>query len=143
VRCCHVLGVDGLIEDARFADNAARVHHRDELTAELERVLVTRPSADWLALLEADGVPAAEVRDIAQVFEGRQPSALGAVQELMHPVAGAYRLVGAPIRIDGEALAYPRPAPSLGADTREVLTGVGLSEVDIDALVAAGAAIAP
>jgi len=143
VRCCHVLGVDELVVDQRFADNAARVHHRDELTAELERVLTTRPSAEWLAMLEADGVPAAEVRDIAQVFGGAQPAALGAVQELTHATAGPYRLVGAPIRIDSEVLAYPRSAPTLGADTREVLAGVGLGDVDIDALVAAGAAIAP
>ena len=143
VRCCRVLGVERLVEDPRFADNAARVHHRDELTHELERVLATRTSSEWLALLEAEGVPAAEVRDIAQVFEGEQPGALGSVQELTHRQAGPYRLVSGPVRIDGEALPYPRPAPSLGADTRDVLAGVGLSDGDIDGLVAAGAAIAP
>ena len=143
VRCCRVLGVERLVEDPRFADNAARVHDRDELTHELERVLATRTSSEWLALLEAEGVPAAEVRDIAQVFEGEQPGALGSVQELTHRQAGPYRLVSGPVRIDGEALPYPRPAPSLGADTRDVLAGVGLSDGDIDGLVAAGAAIAP
>jgi crotonobetainyl-CoA:carnitine CoA-transferase CaiB-like acyl-CoA transferase len=143
VRCCGVLGVEELLDDPRFTDNAARVQHRDELTAELERALATRTSAVWLAMLETEGVPAAEVRDIGQVFDGVQPAALGSVQELSHPEAGPYRLVSAPVRIDGEPLAYPCPAPSLGADTRAVLTDAGLSDADVDALVAAGAAIAP
>ena len=143
IRCCHVLGVDALPDDPRFVDNAARVRHRDELTAELERALATRTSAAWLSMLEAEGVPAAEVRDIGQVFAGAQPAALGSVQELVHPDAGPYRLVGAPLRIDGEPLAYPCPAPTLGADTRAVLTDAGLRDADVDALVAAGAAIAP
>ena len=108
-----------------------------------EQVLGTRPSAEWLRDLESEGVPAAEVRDLEQVFDGPQPAALGSVQQLSHPEAGAYRVVGAPIRIDGGALPYPRPAPSLGADTREVLTGLGMTDDAIDDLVRSGAAIAP
>jgi crotonobetainyl-CoA:carnitine CoA-transferase CaiB-like acyl-CoA transferase len=142
-RCCHVLGLDELPSDPRFIDNAARVRHRGELTERFERVLTGRTSAEWLRALETEGVPAAEVRDVAQVFEGPQPAALGSVQGLTHPEAGAYRIVGAPIRIDGEPLPYPCPAPSIGADTRRVLTGLGLSDREIDDLVEAGVAIAP
>ena len=72
------------VDDPRFADNASRVRHRDELTAALEDVLRREPSAHWLALLGAEGVPAAEVQDIAQVFASEQTRALGAVQELHH-----------------------------------------------------------
>jgi len=143
VRCCHVLGLDDLPADPRFADNAARVQHRDELTERFERVLGTRTSAEWLRELKAEGVPAAEVRDLQQVFDGPQSAALGSVQQLVHPEAGAYRVVGAPIRIDGEALPYPLPAPSLGADTREVLTGLGMTGGAVDELVRSGVAIAP
>jgi crotonobetainyl-CoA:carnitine CoA-transferase CaiB-like acyl-CoA transferase len=143
VRCCRVLGLDELVSDPRFVDNAARVRHRDELTERFERALAAGTSAEWLHALEAEGVPAAEVRDIAQVFDAPQPAALGSVQELTHPQAGAYRIVGAPIRMDAEALPYPCPAPSLGADTRAVLIGLGFSREEIDGLVEAGVAIAP
>ena len=143
VRCCRVLGLDELPSDPRFSDNAARVRHRDELTALFEAVLGSRTSVAWLGAFAAEGVPAAEVRDVAQVFDGPQPTALGSVQTLTQPEAGAYRIVGAPIRIDGDPLPYPRPAPSLGADTREILAGVGMSDGEIDELVAAGLAIAP
>lgn len=143
VRCCRVVGVDELLSDPRFIDNAARVHHRDELTGLFERELKRRTSAEWLRDFEAEGVPAAEVCDIAQVFEGPQPAALGSVQELSQEEAGTYRIVSAPIRIDNGVLPYPSPAPSLGADTRDVLIGLGLSNREIDGLVEAGVAIAP
>ena len=117
-RCCRVLGVEDLVSDLRFVDNASRVLHRDELTERFEEVLTRRTSTEWIRALEAEGVPASQVRDLSQVFDGPQPESLGSVQELMHPQAGPYRVVGAPIRIDAEALPYLCPAPSLGP-TRE------------------------
>ena len=142
IRCVKVLGADALLEDARFADNAARVRHRDELTAALEEVLRREPSAHWLALLEAEGVPAAEVQDIGRVFGSEQTRALGAVQELQHPSAGAYRVVGVPVRFDRAPFPYPSAAPALGADTRTVLRDLGMTDDEVDALVAEKVAIA-
>src|SRR6185503_10807308 len=98
MRCCAVLGAPDLVEDPRFADNASRVHHRDELTAAFEEILRRESSAHWLALLDAEGVPAAEVQDIAQVFASEQVRALGAVQELHSGSAGDHRVVGPPVR---------------------------------------------
>jgi crotonobetainyl-CoA:carnitine CoA-transferase CaiB-like acyl-CoA transferase len=141
-RCCTVLGVDELVSDPRFEDNAARVRHRDELTSALEATLGTRPTAEWLARLGEAGVPAAEVRDLSQVFDSDQVRALGAVQELDHPVVGRYLAVDPPVRTDGAIASFPRPAPVLGADTRDVLVEVGLSAADVDALVAKGVAVA-
>ncbi len=143
IRCCKVLGADALIDDPRFVDNATRVRNRDELTDAFESVLGREPSAHWLELLAAEGVPAAEVRDIDRVFADAQTAALGAVQTLHHPDAGDYRVVGVPVRFDRAPFPYPSPAPALGAHTREVLTDVGLSADAVDELVSDGVAIAP
>jgi len=142
-RACRALGLRALLDDERFADNARRVAHRDELTGEIEAVLTTRPTAHWLACLAEAGVPAAEVADLAQALDGPQAKALGAVQELGNPAAGAHRLVGPPLRIDRAELAYPAPAPPLGSDTRAVLCEAGLSLADIDRLARDGVVIAP
>jgi crotonobetainyl-CoA:carnitine CoA-transferase CaiB-like acyl-CoA transferase len=142
VRCCRVLGADHLLEDPRFADNASRVGHRDELTAALEHILREQPSARWLELLGAEGVPAAEVRDIAEVFADEQTQALGSVQELHHRTAGDYRTVGPPVRFDLQPFPYPAPAPALGEHTFDVLTELGYDRDDVDALVAEGVALA-
>lgn len=142
VRCCTVLDAPHLLEDPRFADNASRVRHRDELTAALEDVLRREPSAHWLELLGAEGVPAARVQDIAEVFAGEQTKALGAVQELHHPTAGDYRTVGTPVRFDLEPFPYPSPAPALGEHTFEVLAELGYDRDEVEPLLAEGVAIA-
>ncbi len=142
VRCCRVLDASHLLEDSRFADNASRVRHRDELTAALEDVLRRRPSAHWLELLGVEGVPAARVQDIAEVFASEQTEALGAVQELQHSTAGGYRTVGTPVRFDLETFPYPSPAPALGEHTFEVLAELGYDRGDVEPLLAEGVAIA-
>jgi crotonobetainyl-CoA:carnitine CoA-transferase CaiB-like acyl-CoA transferase len=142
-RACGALGLGALLDDERFTDNARRVAHRDELSHEIETVLTTRPTAHWLARLEAAGVPAAQVQGLAEVLARPQVAALGSVQVLDHPSAGPYRLIGPPLRIDRAALPYPAPAPVLGADTRAVLADAGLRPAEIDSLVSQGVAVQP
>ena len=142
-RACQVLGRDDLVTDRRFADNAGRVAHRDELTEAFESVLTTQPTRYWLARCHEAGVPAAEVQDLSQVLELPQLAALGSVQELSQRGGGSYRLIGPPLRMDLATLAYPGPAPVLGADTRALLTSTGLTASEIDELVAGGVAVAP
>jgi crotonobetainyl-CoA:carnitine CoA-transferase CaiB-like acyl-CoA transferase len=142
-RCCTSLGLAHLTDDDRFADNAARVRNRDVLTAEIEAVLRTRPSAHWLDVLEREGIPAAEVQGIDSVLAGPQPEALGSVQRLEHATAGPYRVVGVPLRIDGEPLPSPSAAPVFGADTRTVLIEAGMAAAEVDELIDAGVAVTP
>ncbi len=142
-RTCRALGLENLLADERFIDNARRVEHRDELTREIESAMTTMPSTRWLARFEQAGIPAAEVQDLAQVLARTQLAALGSVQELEHPTAGAYRLLSPPLRFDREMLSYLGPAPVLGSDTRAVLAEAGLPAADIDSLVGQGIAVAP
>jgi crotonobetainyl-CoA:carnitine CoA-transferase CaiB-like acyl-CoA transferase len=142
VRLCEALDARHLLEDPRFADNGLRVENRDELTAALEEVLTRETSAHWLRLLGAGGVPAAEVKDVRQVFESEQTAALGAVQRLGHPTAGDYDVVGAPVRLDLQALPYPAPAPRLGEHSAQILDELGFDDDEIATLVAQGVAVA-
>jgi len=49
-----------------------------------------------------------------------------------------FRALANPIRLDGLRLPQ-RPAPALGADTEEVLRGIGYDDATLAALRAAGA----
>jgi crotonobetainyl-CoA:carnitine CoA-transferase CaiB-like acyl-CoA transferase len=140
-RACEVLGVDKLLSDERFSDNAARVAHRDELTSEIESVLGLQPSKHWIALLAEAGVPAAEVRGLDAVLAGDQVGALGSLQPLEHPRAGTTIAVAPPLRLDHRPLTYSSAAPVLGADTADVLADLGVSVAELDRLVADGAAV--
>jgi crotonobetainyl-CoA:carnitine CoA-transferase CaiB-like acyl-CoA transferase len=50
-RLCRALGLAEAAADPRFATNADRVRHRDELAALLERALAARGAAEWVAAL--------------------------------------------------------------------------------------------
>jgi crotonobetainyl-CoA:carnitine CoA-transferase CaiB-like acyl-CoA transferase len=141
-RACAAMGADQLIDDARFIDNARRLTNRDALTKEIETVLATAPTEHWLAEFERAGVPAAQVRDLAQTLDSAQVAALGAVQEVASSSDSGYRLVGPPLRIDLSQLRYQTAAPALGADTRAVLAEAGLTDAEIAELVRLNVAVA-
>ncbi len=84
--------------DPRFAQNPARVAHRALLVPLLAAVLATRPTAEWLAGLDAAGVPAAPINDLAQVFADPQVRARGLCVEAPHPNGGVVRMVRHPVR---------------------------------------------
>ncbi len=111
---CGVLGQPGWAEDPRFIDNPARVQNAAALYALLEPAFAARSNADWIARLDAAGVPCAPVQDVAQMLAHPQTAALG----LLQPVPGSsIPMLGLPLRFNGER-ALPRSAsPSLGQDT--------------------------
>lgn len=138
VQLCEVVGRPELVEDARFASNADRVAHRDELVAVLEERFAERTAEEWVDALEAVGIPAGLVARMDQLLASEQVQALGTVGSVEHPRVGAYPVAAFPMRIDGEALIPSAPAPELGGDSRAVLHSLGIADAAIDELVAAG-----
>lgn len=138
LRLIDLLGADDLRNDARFAENAGRMNHLPELTEILSRYFEKQSTAEWLAQLDAIGVPAGPVMDVAQMSEDPQVRAREMVVELDHPTAGKTRALGTPVKFSRTPTAIVRPAPLLGQHTREILLEYGYDEAEIDALAAAG-----
>ncbi len=120
-KLCDVLGASALAREARFRSNAARVEHRDALDAELERLLGAQPAAAWLAALEAAGIPAAPINDVAQVFADPQVRHRGLRAEAARADGGRVPLVASPVRLSGETSPAPVAPPRLGEHTDEIL----------------------
>ncbi|HSA90043.1 MAG TPA: CaiB/BaiF CoA-transferase family protein, partial [Burkholderiales bacterium] len=118
---CEVAGCQGLATDARFASNGKRVENRVELTQLLDEVLIQRPTQEWIARLEAAGVPCGPINDLAQVFSEPQAIARGLKMALPHPSAGKVPLVRSPMRFSATPLEHATPPPTLGQHTDEVL----------------------
>jgi len=131
-KLCGVLGRADLLDDERFASNAARVEHRAELAAELEQALASRPADEWIELLTAEGVPAGKIRGVLDALEAAGPETIVTVQ---HPAVGPLDLVRTASRVTGDD-APTLPPPRLGEHTREVLAKAGLEEAEIDAVIA-------
>jgi CoA:oxalate CoA-transferase len=95
------LAVPRLGGDDRFASNALRHEHREELKAELEAVLRTAPAAHWLSLLEAAGVPCGPISDVAEAVGSAQSRVRNMVVD-----AGGLPVPGNPVKTS----AWPDPA---------------------------------
>ncbi|WP_423198077.1 MULTISPECIES: CaiB/BaiF CoA transferase family protein [unclassified Cupriavidus] len=110
-----------LADDPRFATNPQRVAQRDVLVPILAEMVRPRTRAQWIAELEAAGVPCGPINTLDDVFEDAQVKARGLRVDLPHPTAGEVKLVGSPIRMSAtppEALRHP---PLLGEHTDAVL----------------------
>jgi crotonobetainyl-CoA:carnitine CoA-transferase CaiB-like acyl-CoA transferase len=97
--------------DERFATNASRVAHREELAALVQERLGRESTAVWLERLA--GIPIAPVQTIREAAEHPHTRALGIVQTL----EGRERLAE-PLRIDGERVQVDTPPPALGQPER-------------------------
>ena len=127
VKTAQVLGRVDWPADPRFDTNPARVRHVDALTQEIEAVLKTRPSREWLDALQAAGVPCGSLNDVAQVMADPQVLARNMIVESLDPDLGAVRMQGNPIKLSAHEDPKTRPAaPELDADRAAILKELGL-----------------
>jgi crotonobetainyl-CoA:carnitine CoA-transferase CaiB-like acyl-CoA transferase len=131
---CGVLGLDELAE--RFPTNPERVEHRAELIPLLGERLRQRPADEWIAALDAAGVPVGKVRTVPDALAAASDAGRPATVTVEHPTAGPLDLVASPIW--GPTAGTPSPPPLLGEHTAQVLTELGRSVEEIEALVERG-----
>lgn len=87
-----------LADDPRFASSLQRVRHLDLLVPLLEPMMLRKTRADWIAALEAAGVPCGPINDLAEVFEYPQVLAREMRLGLRHPTADQVRSAHRPAR---------------------------------------------
>jgi len=120
-RLCELLGCQALADDERYATNGARVRNRDVLVARLAGQFAAGTRDDWLARLEAAGIPCGPVNRIDEVFADPQVRHRGMQTTADHPLAGSVPLVASPLKLGETPPVQPTAPPTLGQHTREVL----------------------
>jgi formyl-CoA transferase len=130
-RLCEALGIEALIDDPRFRSSKDRSKNRAVLNAELDRVLASKTSADWVELLNAKGVPSGPILNVQQVYENEQIVHLNMAVPVKHPVLGELRLQAPPSTLSRTAASVRTPAPDVGEHTDEILGELGFSAHDV------------
>jgi len=132
---CDVMDHPPWAHDAKFADQAARWRHRDEIDHHLAQW--TR-NYDHLALatrLQAAGVPAGPVLDSVEIFDDRQLWEWGYWWKMNHHEVGERIMPGIPVKLSSSPqLNYSHP-PDVGQHNHEIFGGLlGLSDAEIKIL---------
>ncbi len=119
-KLCAMIGRPELADDPRFATNAQRLKNNDAIVAILQQAVKERTTADWMAALEAEGIPAGPVLHHDEVFADPQILARGMVAEVEHARAGRQKTLGVPIKMSANAGGLRRAAPTLGQHDAEL-----------------------
>jgi crotonobetainyl-CoA:carnitine CoA-transferase CaiB-like acyl-CoA transferase len=139
-RLIEVLGAETLGADPRFTGNAQRMANLNALEAELTPYFQQKTSAEWLEKLEAAGVPAGPVLDVARMHKDPQTLARKMVTCVEHPSAGRAETLGLPVKFSETPGEVSSAAPLLGQHTREILAGHGYSQSEVERLIEEGVA---
>ena len=138
-RFCEVAGKPEWARDPRFAVNAERVRRRDELVPMIAQVVRARSQRDWLAALEAVGVPCGPINRLDQVFADPQVVARAMRLDLPHPLSGTVPQVANPLNFSATPVTYTQAPPLLGEHTAaELAKRLGLSDATLAELAARG-----
>ncbi|MFB4317681.1 CaiB/BaiF CoA transferase family protein [Actinomadura sp. 21ATH] len=109
----EIIGRPELAADPRFATNAARIAHRDELRLLLVAALSAETAAVWVDRLTAARVPAGRVNDIAGAFALAESLGLDPVVDVPRPDGTAARLTRNPIGLSATPATYRSAPPGL------------------------------
>jgi crotonobetainyl-CoA:carnitine CoA-transferase CaiB-like acyl-CoA transferase len=135
---CRAAGRPEWRDDPRFATTAARVVHVEERLACMQEVLAAATTAEWLARLDAEGVPCAPILSRADLLTHPQLAANQLIEESVHPHAGPMRQPRPAARFDATPAAIRRGAPQLGEHSDELLGELGFDGAAIAALRSEG-----
>ncbi|AZD33169.1 L-carnitine dehydratase/bile acid-inducible protein F [Pseudomonas chlororaphis subsp. aurantiaca] len=128
-KLCEQLDAGALLDDPRFTDNGRRSVNREALKQVLEARLAEHDGTLLAQRLIRLGVPCGSIASIDKVVEHPHTRHRGLLVEI-----GDYRGVGSPVKLSRTPASYRSAPPALGANTREVLEGLGLDDQTIESL---------
>lgn len=128
-----------LASDARMTSLATRSQHIDEIYLELEQIMSTRTTSEWLAVLEKADIPATQVNDLVSIFDDEHLNAIGYFGSEDHPTEGKLRTLRHPNTWSRTQPKHTRGVPLQGEHSLEILKEAGFSEAEIENLTEQGA----
>ena len=132
-RCAAALGHQEWCEDDRFISSQTRMQNRAILEEKMEAVLKTQPTAYWIEVLEAAGVPCGPVNTYDALFSDPQVKHRQMVVNVHDEELGDVPHIRTPVRM-GDSIDVRRVAPRLGEHNAEIFAQLGVGAEKLDAL---------
>ncbi len=126
-------GHSGWITDPRFAQYADRRRHWGDLVDELELWSKTLTTAEVQAIFDRHGVPSSPYRTVREAMSDPQLAHRNAFAEIAD-AGGSFLALNPPFRLSAGPTAAKPFAAALGEHTEEVLTQLGYTAREIQAL---------
>jgi len=141
-RFLTAIDADEIEKDPRFADHESRLENRAALQDAIEDKLSARPTAEWVAILNAAGFPCGPIYSMDEVFADPQVEHLKLTRTVDHATDGPVTLLRHPVTFSETPTVLHSAAPIPGCQSRQILEECGYDSPEIDDLLGAGAVAA-
>ncbi len=132
----RIAGRTEVADDPRFATVNDRINNVDALYGMLDEVVATRTTAEWMKLCDENSIPAVPVVELEHIEDDPHFSAVGILEDHIHPTEGRYRTVREPVMFRSGTPGLRHHAPNLGEHTAEILDELGYDPDRIADIVA-------
>ena len=121
-------------EDERFASARGRYRRMAELVPAIDEILAQKSRDEWGEIFDAHGIIWAPVLSVHEVIDDPQAAAINLFPSLTAPGLGDYRTIRIPMHFHTLDILPSTPAPQRGEHTHKILTDLGYSAAEIEAL---------
>ena len=133
-RCCEALGKPEWAEREEWNTQGKRSKDRKAINAAISEITKHKPTAHWVEVMEAAGVPCGPINTIDKVFADPQVQHLKMATPVKSEKLGEINLVNSPVNMSGITKKIRTATADAGAHTDEILGSVGYTKEQLKEL---------